>query len=641
MNFRKDINGLRAIAVIAVVFFHFDVFFFPGGFAGVDVFFVISGYLMTKIIISSIDSNNFSLINFYTSRSNRIIPPLVFLCLILFVFGIIFIPQDEFLSLIKHIISSVTFVSNMVFWMESGYFDVASKEKWLLHTWSLSVEWQFYIIYPLFLLLLKKTFSNSIVNRILVLTTVGLFLFSVIATDRFMNAGYFLLPTRAWEMLIGSIIFVYPIKLDDLKSKLLEFFGLFLIISSYLVLNDGVLWPSPLTLIPVLGTCFVLISNRTTSVFTNNKILQSLGSASYSIYLWHWPVVVYINYFGIREFTYIFLLFSILLGFIAYTLVEKRSFKSISSIKDCFGHAPFWLTLCTILICIVFSNHSIWIYRQDKLTQMTYTSYSNRLVEHDVLRGDSECHFKFESVGEFSNSEFSLCKEKYGKGIVILGDSHAIDLFNATTMTKGNYLPFVLGVVSGGCRINQESGNCSYNDFKKYIENHNYFKHVIFEQAAFYLFIDEKGRRIDRSYFDELPEPDGIVELKSNISDIDKIYDYLSELSKSIKVTWFGSRIEPHFSKKYIYENSCNGTFELRRNQLDAYINLDYDMMSVVRSVHNKNLRFISQNSMLNYDFSNDFMTCNKTYWSDGDHWSSSGEKYFGNKINLELFRFD
>ena len=158
MQFRRDINGLRAIAVVAVVLFHFIPNSLKGGFAGVDVFFVISGFLMTSIIIGKLESNTFSLISFYNARFKRIVPALLVLSTVLLVLGWFVLLNVEYEQLSKHIFSSLMFISNITYWLESGYFEAASHEKLLLHTWSLSVEWQFYLIYPVALILLNKFF---------------------------------------------------------------------------------------------------------------------------------------------------------------------------------------------------------------------------------------------------------------------------------------------------------------------------------------------------------------------------------------------------------------------------------------------------------------------------------------------------
>ncbi|MEF1337667.1 acyltransferase, partial [Vibrio rotiferianus] len=141
MNFRSDINGLRAIAVISVVLFHFNPEILPGGFAGVDVFFVISGFLMTSIIFRGLENSNLSIVNFYISRANRIIPALAILCLVIMIFGWFYLTPLDFKTLGKHVSGSIRFISNSMYLKESGYFDVSANSKWLLHTWSLSVEW--------------------------------------------------------------------------------------------------------------------------------------------------------------------------------------------------------------------------------------------------------------------------------------------------------------------------------------------------------------------------------------------------------------------------------------------------------------------------------------------------------------------
>ncbi len=156
MNFRKDINGLRAIAVIAVVIFHFYPSLLTGGFAGVDVFFVISGFLMTGIIFRGLNKNNFSILEFYISRANRIIPPLAILCLALLIFGYFFTTTWDYKTVGRDVSTSMLFISNFMFSMRGGYFDTT--DNFLLHTWSLSVEWQFYIIYPVLIVLFNKFF---------------------------------------------------------------------------------------------------------------------------------------------------------------------------------------------------------------------------------------------------------------------------------------------------------------------------------------------------------------------------------------------------------------------------------------------------------------------------------------------------
>jgi peptidoglycan/LPS O-acetylase OafA/YrhL len=352
LQFRKDINGLRAIAVIAVVLFHFNASWLPGGFAGVDVFFVISGFLMTGIIFRGIEQENFSILKFYVSRANRIIPALAVLCLVLLVFGWFYLNPIDYKALGKHVVSSMSFLSNITYWKESGYFDAASHTKWLLHTWSLSAEWQFYIIYPLVLVAMRKFMSIKAMKVTVFLGTILGLIFCVIATYKWHNAAYYLLPTRAWEMMIGGVAYLYPIALKDERKKLLEFFGLALIITSYFLISKDNPWPGYLAIFPVLGTFLIIQAQRNDSIITSNLIFQKLGAWSYSIYLWHWPFVVAIYFYSLSEFfIYFGIVLSILLGFISNKYIEKTKFSNdFSNLLSYFKCKPVYMVLSIGLV---------------------------------------------------------------------------------------------------------------------------------------------------------------------------------------------------------------------------------------------------------------------------------------------------
>ncbi|MEZ9386306.1 acyltransferase family protein [Vibrio lentus] len=345
MNFRYDINGLRAIAVIAVVLFHFNPAWVPGGFAGVDVFFVISGFLMTGIIFRGLENDDFNLLKFYLARASRIIPALIILCLVLLIFAWFYLPPIEYRDLSKHAVSSMSFFSNVIYWKESGYFDVASHEKWLLHTWSLSVEWQFYIIYPIVLVALKRYLSLDNLKRLIVVGTVLGFVFSAIATMKWPNPAYYLLPTRAWEMMLGGVAFLYPWNASESKRKIIEIGGLLLVLASYVFISSDIPWPGYFALVPVLGTYLMIISNQKSSILTNNYVFQYIGRYSYTIYLWHWPVVVFFNYFHNKSlviFLYVFL--SFVLGVIFGLVDEVKSKRK--------AYVPIFVLSCSSAILI-------------------------------------------------------------------------------------------------------------------------------------------------------------------------------------------------------------------------------------------------------------------------------------------------
>lgn len=431
LKFRFDINGLRALAVIGVVLFHFNEAWLPGGFAGVDVFFVISGYLMTGIIFRGLEYNKFSIFNFYIARAKRIIPALAVLCLFILLFGWFFLIPEDYAILGKHVLSSILFLSNVVFWHESGYFDPSSYEKWLLHTWSLAVEWQFYLIYPVLLVALHKFFSLKIVKVFVLFATVLCFFFSVYATYKWANASYYLLPTRMWEMLIGGVAFLYPLSLSDKLKPKIEILGLFLILISFVFISKDVPWPGYLALFPVLGAFFVIQAQRDNSTLLNNFVLQKIGSWSYSIYLWHWPLVVAIYYFSLNDsFIYLGLFLSISLGAVSYVLVEKHNF--FLSVESRFGllRTKFFclsLTLTAFLCFSFFYNENRFVVSKEQ------KEINSKLVM--PLRENGYCFNSFENekktVGVISGTECYLGAVTEKSKTLLFGDSYA-----------GHYDPF-------------------------------------------------------------------------------------------------------------------------------------------------------------------------------------------------------
>lgn len=329
-NFRPDINGLRAWAVVAVVFYHFGIPGFSGGFVGVDVFFVISGFLMTGIVIKGLERGTFSLIGFYMARGRRIVPALVVLCAVLLALGWFVLLPPDYKMLSTHSVYALTFLSNVEFWQEAGYFDVASHEKWLLHTWSLSVEWQFYLILPVLLWLVWLIKPGRVAQTWAVGGTfVASLTASVWVTSTQPSAAFYLLHTRAWEMLGGGIVFLIAVfsKLSDQHRRWIGSTGLLLIVLAIAVFDKNTVWPGWRAVLPVAAAMLVLLANRS-SLWTDNRVAQWLGDRSYSLYLWHWPVVVSMVYVDLRNSPLAIaaaLLLTALLGHLSYLWVENTS----------------------------------------------------------------------------------------------------------------------------------------------------------------------------------------------------------------------------------------------------------------------------------------------------------------------------
>lgn len=437
MRFRKDINGLRAIAVIAVVLFHFNPSWMPGGFAGVDVFFVISGFLMTKIIFTGIKQENFSIVSFYVARANRIIPALAVLCLVLLIFGWFYLTPLDYKTLGRHAASSISFLSNVIYWRESGYFDVASHEKWLLHTWSLSVEWQFYIIYPLLLVAMRKFMSVNTMKAAVLLGMILGFIYCIIATHIWPNSSYYLLTTRAWEMMLLGVAYLYPFALQDKRKRLLEWSGLVLIVGSYFLISKDSPWPGYLALFPVLGSFLIIQAQRNDSFLTSNIVSQKIGAWSYSIYLWHWPLVVSIYYYSLNEsFIYLGISLSVLLGFISNTYIEKLKFRN--DFGNLFSYLKFKPVYMMLVVGIfgrgVFISNGFENHYSDAVLVA-----SNEAINKNPYRCMSDQKFPC-YIGNERNIK-----------AIIVGDSHADALTTAVASSVDLTEEGIIALTMRGC----------------------------------------------------------------------------------------------------------------------------------------------------------------------------------------------
>lgn len=345
-GFRNDINGLRAWAVVAVILYHFGVPGISGGFVGVDVFFVISGFLMTGIVVGGLErEGGFSVWSFYMARARRILPALMVLCVVLLTLGWWLLLPLDYKMLGKHALASLAFLSNVLFQREAGYFDAASHEKWLLHTWSLAVEWQFYMLLPLVLLAVWK-WRPGRRPLVIVMTAalLGSLALSIVLTPRMPTSAFYLLPTRAWEMLAGGLVYLlaHRLVLTPRQRMALEFSGFGLVIGALAAFDASSAWPGWRALVPVLGAVLVLLAARSNTFWTGHRAAQWLGTRSYSLYLWHWPIVVATVYAQWQDQPLAMaggLLLTLLLGHLSYHWVETPARQQLVKLRRGWGAA--------------------------------------------------------------------------------------------------------------------------------------------------------------------------------------------------------------------------------------------------------------------------------------------------------------
>ena len=343
IKYIPEIDGIRCLAVLSVIFYHsefslFDESFFKGGFLGVDIFFVISGYLISSIIIKSNQKKNFSLASFYKNRFRRIFPALIFILSLNIIVGFFILLPDQLIELAKSYISSIFFVSNYFFYINGQEYTATNSFLIpFLHTWSLGVEEQFYILYPLiFLIFYKITKFRNII--------IFLFFLSLIFSQFYANINpslnFYLFFSRVWELMLGGILACYNfnfLKKNNILNSILSFCGLFLILFSFLFASHRLPHPSFYTLIPTLGTAIIIATSGNSKFIINKflslKILNLIGKISFSLYLWHYPVFAYAKIIGIFNssvFINIFLYLTIFIfSYFTYFFIEQPFRKKI------------------------------------------------------------------------------------------------------------------------------------------------------------------------------------------------------------------------------------------------------------------------------------------------------------------------
>jgi peptidoglycan/LPS O-acetylase OafA/YrhL len=295
MPYRPEVDGLRAVAVLAVLLFHAGGLL-PGGFAGVDVFFVISGYVITSVVARELDAGRFTIANFYERRVRRIAPALLATISLTAVGAALVLLPPDLDSFGESAIAATLMVSNVKFWLEAGYFDVAAQAKPLLHTWSLAIEEQFYLVYPLLLVAIWRKGRGVVLAVLAALFAVSLAA-SLWAVQAEPSAAFYLAPFRFWELLLGALIALYPVK--RLEGSGPAALGLAMIAASYLVYDSATPFPGAAALLPTLGAALAINGARSGSLAARGlgaAPLVFVGRISYSLYLVHWPLIVLIEY---------------------------------------------------------------------------------------------------------------------------------------------------------------------------------------------------------------------------------------------------------------------------------------------------------------------------------------------------------
>lgn len=428
MEYRREIDGLRALAVVPVMLFHAGFQTFSGGFVGVDIFFVISGYLITTIILSGLQHEKFSLLSFYERRARRILPALFLVMAVSSILAYAWMMPDEFKNFGQSLVATTVFANNVLLAVTSGYWALASEFKPLLHTWSLGVEEQYYVIFPLFMVLGWRYFSRNLIRA---LGVIAILSFAIANWGAFNkpDSTFYLLPTRAWEILLGSFVAFYLNKYKNIESGRVsrDFFslgGFLLIVVSIFIFNHAQPSPSFYTLVPTLGAVLIILfalEDTLVGKLLGCKAMVGVGLISYSLYLWHQPLLAFSRIYLVNkpnlEVSGSLLLLTFLLAYLTWRFVETPCRN-----KMIISRNEIFFSIAAVGIFFIFFGFYI---------NKNY-GIPTRIFDASVNISDMDKRIYNERVFKLKKDNFS---DNNKLKILVVGNSFGRDFVNMTTET--------------------------------------------------------------------------------------------------------------------------------------------------------------------------------------------------------------
>lgn len=467
LSYRPDIDGLRALAIVAVVIFHTFPRWLPGGFVGVDIFFVISGYLITSIILKAQSGDGFSLIEFYSRRIKRIFPSLIIVLTACLVVGWYVLLSNEYKILGMHVAAGAGYVSNFVLMSEAGYFDIASELKPLLHLWSLGIEEQFYLVWPLLLILALRSNVNPL--AVIVLLLAASFLPNVVNIAQWPTKVFYMPTSRSWELLIGAVLgyinlykrhsfdqvaarvlLRHPYGVNNDLANVLAWFGFFFIALTLVGLNKGQAFPGWWALFPTVGAVCIIAAGE--QAWFNRRILGSrfivyIGLISYPLYLWHWPLLAFARIIEGGELSakirFVVIALSGLLAWVTYWFIEKH-LRFRQELRVAIG---------LFVALVVVGAIGYKVYRESGYPER-HPKEERTARNVGALAWENQGWNKQSACAEKFGKEFQYCEVNDITKVptaILIGDSNANHFYPGLAKAFANSSDNLLNLGQGGC----------------------------------------------------------------------------------------------------------------------------------------------------------------------------------------------
>ncbi len=639
MKYRKEIDGLRALAILPVLFFHAGLPFLSGGYLGVDIFFVISGFLITSIIHYEINNNKFSILTFYERRLRRILPALATVLLFTSIAIAFFESSPKALhDYGDSLVSAILMFSNIYFFLTSSYFGPASELSPLLHTWSLAVEEQFYVLFPILAIFCKRLNTKSYIALLILISLISI----GIAEWGWRNSAhgnFYLLPSRAWELLAGSLaaIYINSNKVHNTSKEMQSFlslFGLLCITFSFFLFNKYTPHPSILTFLPILGTFLIIVfssQHNFTGKILSSRLLVHIGLISYSLYLWHYPIFVMVKLEAAPEHQFAIKLLLLpliyLFSITTYKFIETpfRNKQLISS-RNIFKYS-FVSIISIFFLGILYINNTIIqrvIHPQEtKRFDMLLTAHNAH--EKQVMFDDKQCKFWSPSIEEKFENRFIECSKKHKKAIFVLGGSHGMDLYNAIALNSTNN--FVVSVSRGYCRAHEFIGKskaphkCQYEDFKAFAKKHQ-------EKIALVIYTQTPDQLFTKPM--PIASPDDLP-----LKNFDQVASYLNDIKTTyrLNVMMIGMLPPMDISPIHLnYKEDINTQLANNISKNTIQLTKLVDQL-FIEKLNIYDIPYITKFDGFKLNFPDDFIQNEQITYSDNRHLSYEGEKVFGARL--------